>query len=330
MLVYRKEDLDAIKKGIAEELKNNPEFESVFDFNTSRVLFDIENGYRRTTRRGIDVTVSEDGKSIQIREPMDIANNTSLPYTEMRGHEINLTENGQMEVISAYGRLIDARKYYQFNPSMERFTNADSLLSTNYTYSRYEPNGIQISYGTYDKFNWSLTRINYTEEDKFATQLYSKGWHMPKSWAAWGQAEEPEYVNGSTSISCTYRTDKKGIAEIFKADLRPYFGYSSGKRSVSRKRAYIHTEIPERLRIDEPCIFAETDEHGVYKVTEWYSKTEQYAGKTWQEIEADIVAKYPEWVKHSIEFPYIARPEITVAGLKEYFDIKDHDKEESR
>ena len=60
MLVYRKEDLDVIKESIAEELKNNPKFESVFDSKISYDLDQIKNGYKRTSRQGIDVFFSSD------------------------------------------------------------------------------------------------------------------------------------------------------------------------------------------------------------------------------------------------------------------------------
>ena len=335
MLVYEEKDLDAIKKGIAEELKNNPQFESAFDSKISYVLSKIEDGYRHTTRRGIDVTVSKDGKSIQIREPMDIShvNETSLPCTEMKGREINLTENGQMEVIEARGRLSDARAFYRSNPSTQMMTQATSVLDTFYTCRKYEPNGVEVARGHYYKTDWGLTGVNYDDEMMFSDQLYTKGWHMPKSWDEVGRPElNEQYVNNHASIMNVNRTEHKGVVEIYKADLRLCGGYSN-RVNVVGQLGRINPLHPEVLSVES--IFAETYEYGKYKPTPEWSNLEKYAGKTWQEIQADIEAEYPEVVKSIIESPespysYKNSPKITVAALKEYFDIKDHDKEESR
>lgn len=353
MLVYRKEDLDVIKEGIAEELKNNPEFESVFDNKISYDLHQMKEGYRRTTRQGVDVIVSEDGKNVRIRKPMEIthaAYGAETRYTEMQGSEINLRDNGDMEVITAYGRLDDARTYLQsVSPSIRVLRNASSILHTNYTYSRYKPDGIEAARGNYSKSAWGLTGMNYDEENNFAAQLYSKGYHMPKSWDAYGLPQEPMYVNEYTNITGVYRLPgHEGIAEIFTADLKPCGGNLPRRENIKKQRAYIHTEHPDRIRIDQYQIFAETDEYGNYKPTEWHSK--EYTGKTcdelqaefgsyqeWvtfarktcDEIQADIEAKYPEWVKASLQDPYMSRPEITVAALKECFGIEEQRKMDS-
>lgn len=327
MLVYREEDLDVIKESIAEELKNNPEFERVFDSKISYDLDQIKNGYKRTSRQGIDVFVSKDGKNIQIREPMEIsgmAYGTALPYTDLEGSEINLRDDGAMEVVSTFGKLVEARSYYQSNPQTCMLRNANSVLLAYYTYSRYEPSGIETARGGYSNGAWELTGVNYNEEDKFSEQLYSKGYHMPKEWDACGLPEPPRYVSEQDSISSVYRLpEHKGIAEIFTADLKPNMGYSASRVNIVKKRAYIHTENPDIIRIDPHQIFAETDEHMQFKPTEWYSRNDEYAGKTCDEIQADIEAKYPEWVKASLKFPYFNRPQITVAALKECFGIEE-------
>ena len=327
MLVYRKEDLDVIKESIAEELKNNPKFESVFDSKISYDLDQIKNGYKRTSRQGIDVFVSKDGKNIQIREPMEIsgmAYGTTLPHTNLEGSEINLRDDGAMEVVNTFGELDEARSYYQSNPQTCVLRNANAVLHAYYTYSRYEPSGIETARGSYSKREWELTGVNYNEEDKFSQQLYSKGYHMPKEWDAYGLPEPPRYVNEHASILGVCRLPgHKGIAEIFTADLKPNMGYSASRVNIVKERAYIHTEHPDRIRIDQNQIFAETDEHMQFKPTELYSRNDEYTGKTCDEIQADIEAKYPEWVKDSLEFQNWNRPEITVAALKECFGIEE-------
>ena len=336
MLVYRKEDLDVIKEGIADELKNNPEFERVFDNKISHDLDEMKNGYGyiRTTRQGVDVIVSEDGKNVQIRKPMEIthaAYGAGTRYTEMHGSEINLRDNGDMEVITAYGKLDDARTYLQsVSPSIRVIRDASSILHTIYTYSRYRPDGIEAAYGSYSKSAWELTGMNYDEENNFAAQLYSKGYHMPKSWNAYdGLPQEPMYVNEYTNITGVYRLPgHEGIAEIFTADLKPCGGYLPRRENIKKKRAYIRTEYPESIGITQSEIFAETDEHMQFKPTGLFSRYE-YAGKTCDEIQADIEAKYPEWVKNSLKSQNWNRPEITVAALKECFGIEEQRKMDS-
>lgn len=333
MLVYRKEDLDVIKEGIADELKNNPEFESVFDNKISYDLYEMKNGYRRTVRQGVDVIVSKDGKNVQIREPMEVSGKVygaERRYTEMQGSEINLRDNGDMEVITAHGSLVDARTYLQsVSPSIQVLGNASSILNASYTYSRYKPNGIETARGNYIKGEWGLTDIKYNEENKFSAQLYSKGFHMPERWDEMGLPKEPMFVNEHTTITGVSRLpEHEGIAEIFTANLEPSIGYLPKRKNVMIQRAYIHTEHPERIRIDQYQIFAEADMYGNFKPTEWYSRDE-YAGKTCDEIQADIEAKYPEWVKNSLKDPYTSRPEVTVTALKECFGIEEQRKMDS-
>lgn len=330
MLVYEKADLDVIKKGIAEELKNNPAFESAFDSKISYSLENMKYKYDRIRRRSIDVIVSEDGKNVQIREPMEFSGTTPVPHTEMRGSEINLRDDGNMEVIDTYGSLWEAKSYYQSDsPSTQVLRNADSVLFTNYMYSRYDQNGIEVARGNYAKGGWPLTNVNYDEENKFSNQLYSKGYHMPRSWDGYGLPEEPIYVSEQTSITGIHRlAGHEGIAEIITADLKPSSGFSSRRENMMRQRAYIHTEHPDRIRIDPHQIFAKSDKHMNLEPTELYS-IDKYAGKTCDEIQADIEAKYPEWVKASLDDIHMSRPKITVAALKECFGIEEQRKKDS-
>ena len=312
MLVYRMEDLKSIKENIAEELKNNPRFESVFDGGVSQGVYEIKNEVKHTARQGIDVSVSENGKKIQIREPMEHPNipYDSVPLSKLHGIDINLCDDGSMEVINAFGELRDGQEYIRkINTKM--IGNPISILDAYYVYSRFDQNGIETATGKLFERVCKLTS-RYNDEASFVQNLYSN-LHMPTKWNERGIPDKfPQHMSNYTNVEGVYRDPKhSGIVETYKADLETHIGTDfPTRKNVEGGLGCISSEHPERLVVKE--VFAKKT-----LMTEPYLPIDKYKEMTCDELKNMAEKRYLQEVEDRIQSPVYSTHEITLDALKE-------------
>jgi len=273
MIVRKIEDLKEIEKQIAPEILNNRAFERIFYWETERPL-----------REGLqeDIRVSEDGKKIMMISDVKTLRNVNLPVSKLYAHEIELKDNGNIETTTSYGELYEPNAYYRTTDKRPSYS-VSSVLNTTYSHTVFDKEGIELAHGTYYKFGWGLSdQTRYDDASEFKKQLLSNGYHKPADWLM-GEPKAPMYVGDDTFVVGVNRSSNPALATTFKYDIEPINKF---RKNVEYGCAYVHTEWPERIRIDDYNIFAKNNGTGEYELTEEYKK--QYPGLTFDDVMREI------------------------------------------
>ena len=281
IVLRTEEDVIDFFKHLSPSLTNNPEFSSAVEYELSKYL---SEGLK------ISAFYSDDGKEARVILDPKVIRDPNLPRSEMQALEVKLVgpNNDHMEVIKTFGRLYEANAYYR-DRNTRPYYSCDSILDTFYSRALYDPEGIELQHSQYYKTGWGLTNVDYTNTREFRIQLLSDGYHKPAEWSYNGP-KIPSYHIGAY-VTGVVRQSNPALAEVFRYDIAN--GYNIRDRKTSL--AYVHSEYPERLRIDEYNIFAKFV-NGDYEL---YDPFKVYEGKTVDEVEREISLKYDESLDHS-------------------------------
>lgn len=284
MIVRSIEELENIKKSIAPEILNNRAFNSIFTYEVERPL-----------REGLqeDIRVSEDGKKIMMVSDVKTLRNNDLPKSIAYAHEIELKENGNIETTNSYGELYDANPYYS-NRNERPYYNVSAVLNTTYRHTVYDKEGIELAHGHYYKNDYGLNDIIFDDAKKFKVQLLSNGFHKPASWRM-GEPDIPLYASDKVYVNGVNRSpDNPALATTFSFNIEPV---SKFRKNVRYGYAYVHTEYPERIRIDEYNIYALNYGNGKYELKDEYK--ERYPGLDVDQVTREISLACEEYFERS-------------------------------
>ena len=285
MIIRDKNDLELLKENLSPELRDNKKFQEDIEWEIYKMLQDYKYA---------EVYINDNGKKVVLHSGEKITND-SMPKNEVTGVEFKINENGSLEKTTSYGILYDANQYYSTRKERPSY-NVSSILGVIYHHNLYDKNGIELYHSSYSKYNWPLTNVYYRDTAEFKNQLFSAGYHMPKSWSIEGPSI-PLYSHGAY-VSGTIRDSKyPSMATVYSYDLEGNNKFPLNRRTFL---AEIHGEYPERLRVDEWGKFA-IFEDGDWKV---YDPYKVYEGKSVKDIILDKVSNYRNVLESSRTHEY--------------------------
>ena len=261
MKISSQSEYEEFKRTLPEEMVGHPAFRMACDWKVDDYFSEGLTA---------EMELSEDKKSLFIRSSVKTYRNDSLPHSVKRGVDIVLEGNGMLSSTETYGELHDAVPYYQAVDSGHRnlsFGQYDSVLSTSYTHKVYDKNGIELSTSNYYKSGWGLTHVRYDDEREFGIQLFSSGFHKPRSWGYDGRPDVPQFSYGANVGGIVRDPVHPGLATLYSYKC----GYNGFPEETRTFRAHVHGEWPDVLRVDHYEIFAEYKD-GHYEVTDEFKR----------------------------------------------------------
>lgn len=312
MKIRNKEEYEEFKKStLPKEMVEHPAFREACDWTVSEFF---SNGY------SIDVELSNDNKSLFVRTNAKVFRGTELPHSVMQGIDITLDNNGGLSKTMTYGELYDAVPYYhrysQAGNSSLNVNQIDSVLSTSYTHTIYDKNGIVMASSNYYKPDWGLNCQRFDDENKFRSQLFSNGWHKPSEWSIDGRPKIPSFCKDAYIVGTVRDPEHPGLANLYQQEV----GYNG---MITKTKSYlgcVHGEWPDILRVDHYEVYAELKD-GNWEVTDEFKSF--YPNMSVEEIKEMLALRFVDALEGSEtkkyrSGKYIALKELTAAANAKY------------
>jgi hypothetical protein len=199
-------NMDKVKELIGQfpkEITSNPAFLDSFI-------------YQVYTNIPVDITISDDGKSVSFEHSNMDRNSmsSSIIHTEYK-----LTDGNGMEVVTSRGTIEDGSHFCTRMNRSERPEGA-SIIDTTYERFLFDKDGVELASSSYAPMPNFLSTTRY--DDLGGLRSQTVGVHKPKSWHDRGpnlpSISNTAYVKGTTRYSpnpafaeiYSYETDRNG------------------------------------------------------------------------------------------------------------------------